>query len=162
MSIKTLQKRIALVAVAAMGFGLVATVPANAAVSAITVALASDRTDTALTLTAGTSSATKATALADPTVVYSQNSTIALNDLTIATTGGGAANSTMGFIASDASGTITEGTSDANVRWGADRTTNALSATALGTATATTIGASAPTSITASADAPPRSPVRKP
>jgi hypothetical protein len=152
MSTKTTFKRIALVAVAALGFGMLSVAPSSAAAStAITIAKGTT-TDASQFVVAGTMSLTKATALGTPTKVYVTGTSVTLNSLTVATSGAATANSTLALLASDSSGTITEA-SGANVRFGTDNTTTSgRTAGALGTATSTTIGASAPTAFTASAD----------
>jgi hypothetical protein len=73
MSTKTLRKRIALVAVATLGFGLVSTVPANAATSTSAIATVAEPTDT--TIVVSTASSTVS--------VYTRNTTVALADLKI-------------------------------------------------------------------------------
>ena len=81
MSIKTLQKRIALVAVASLGFGLLSTVPASAAVSAITAVTLQEKTggatDTSLVAVQAGSSTTRASAV----TIYTNGSKVDLTDL---------------------------------------------------------------------------------
>jgi len=85
MSTKTLRKRIALVAVASLGFGLMSTVPASAALSAITAGSLAVKTgqtaDPTLKVTAtGTAGLTPAF------TITTRNSTVAYTNLQAAVT----------------------------------------------------------------------------
>jgi len=75
MSIKTLRKRIALVATVSLGFGLLSVVPANAATSTFAFAVVADPAGTYVTVV--TSGST--------TTVMTRNSTVALADINVAT-----------------------------------------------------------------------------
>jgi len=100
MSTKTLRKRIALVAVASLGFGLVSTVPANAApvVSITSVsANAVATTDTTMSLVAVGSLAARYSEI----TVYTEKTGVLATDLSLTVTGNyGATNSTYDVTAS--------------------------------------------------------------
>jgi hypothetical protein len=96
MSTKTLRKRIALVAVASLGFGLMSTVPANAAAAAVTdvsVTITSGQTaDPSLSITAGSG----ATLITKSYSVYTRNATVAIGAISAAMTSAG--DTTAGYL----------------------------------------------------------------
>ena len=96
MSTKTLRKRIALVAVASMGFGLLSTVPANAGAAAVTdvsVTVTSGQTaDPSLSITTGSG----ATAITKSYNVYTRNSTVVIGAISAAMTSAG--DTTAGYL----------------------------------------------------------------
>ena len=86
MSTKTLRKRIALVAVASLGFGLMSTVPANAgalAVTDVSVTVTSGQTaDPSLSITTGSG----ATEITKSYNVFTRNATVVIGALSASMT----------------------------------------------------------------------------